>query len=132
MSECTKDDVRQERLTVGAGLKLETGAAGSVAGGGASSDLQQVRRVGLQAVQGHVAAAGSEDGVAGLLLLLPRGGDKSKRKIWLFSFQTCIQAQTPPLDTPTSLINYAFHILRLLSQRSPLIKQQQDLHTTSA
>lgn len=62
---------RTTSLTVGASFKLETGAAGSVAGGGASSDLQQVRRVGLQAVEGHVAAAGSEDGVAGLLLLLP-------------------------------------------------------------
>lgn len=100
MSECPRDDVRQERLTVGAGLKLETGAAGSVAGGGASSDLQKVRRVGLQAVQGHVAAAGSEDGVAGLLLLLPRGGDKSRRRSWLFSFQACIQAQTPPSTPP--------------------------------
>lgn len=99
-NECTKDDVRQQRLTVGAGLKLETGAAGSVAGGGASSDLQQVRRVGLQAVQGHVAAAGSQDGVAGLLLLLRKGGDKSERKIWLFSFRTCIQAQTASSTPP--------------------------------
>lgn len=59
-------------LTVWAGLELEAGAAGSVAGGGAGSDLQQVGRVGLQTVQGHVTAAGAKDGVAGLLLLLCR------------------------------------------------------------
>lgn len=73
-------------LTVGAGFKLETGAAGSVAGGGASSDLQQVRRVGLQAVEGHVAATRSKDGVAGLLLLLPETITRARSEIGLFSF----------------------------------------------
>lgn len=105
VSECTEDDVRQERLTVRAGLKLETGAAGSVAGGGARSDLQQVRRVGLQAVEGHVAAAGSEDGVAGLLLLLPETVT-SQEGDWAQLF-SCMYtgANTPNLNTPASLIN---------------------------
>ena len=57
-------------LTIGTGLKLETGAAGSISGSGAGSDLQQVGRVGLQPVQGHVTTPGTEDGVTGLLLLL--------------------------------------------------------------
>lgn len=57
-------------LTVGAGLELETGAAGSIPSSGASSDLQQVGSVGLQAIQSDVATPGTKDGVAGLLLLL--------------------------------------------------------------
>lgn len=57
-------------LTVGAGLELETRAAGSVPGSCARSDLQQVGGVGLQAIQGHITAPSTEDCVAGLLLLL--------------------------------------------------------------
>lgn len=86
---------RTTSLTVGAGFKLETGAAGSIAGGGASSDLQQVRRVGLQAAEAHVAAAGSEDGVAGLLLLLPETVTSPSGRLASLVFNACTQAQTP-------------------------------------
>lgn len=97
-------------LTVGAGLKLETGAAGSVAGGGASSDLQQVRRVGLQAAEGHVAAAGSEDGVAGLLLLLPEAVTSPRGRLGFLVFMHVhgrkhYPPPRPALNTPASLIN---------------------------
>lgn len=68
-------------LTVGTGLKLETGAAGSVSGSGAGSDLQQVGRVGLQPVQGHVTTPGTEDGVTGLLLLLQDNRQTEKELI---------------------------------------------------
>lgn len=100
VNECTEEGVRQERLTVGAGLKLETGAAGSVAGGGASSDLQQVRRVGLQAVEAHVAAAGSEDGVAGLLLLLPETVTSPGGRSGSLVFMHVHRRKHPPPSTP--------------------------------
>lgn len=73
------------RLTVRAGLKLETGAAGSISSGGAGSDLQQVRRVGLQTVQGHVATPGSKNGVAGLLLLLEEANSRTA-KLYLYIY----------------------------------------------
>lgn len=57
-------------LTVRASLKLETGAAGSISCRSASSDLQQVCSIGLQTIQSHVTTPGTENGVAGLLLLL--------------------------------------------------------------
>lgn len=57
-------------LTVRAGLKLHTGAAGSISSRSSSSDLQEVCSVGLQAIQSHITTTGTEDGVAGLLLLL--------------------------------------------------------------
>lgn len=61
-------------LTVRAGLELDARAAGSVSSSSPSSDLQEVCRVGLQAIQRHITTTGTEDGVAGLLLLL---GDKT-------------------------------------------------------
>lgn len=73
-------------LTVRAGLKLETGAAGSISSGGAGSDLQQVRRVGLQTVQGHVATPGSKNGVAGLLLLLEKANSRGSKIGFLYVY----------------------------------------------
>lgn len=69
-------------LTVGAGLELERGAAGSVSGCCASSDLQQVGGVGLQTIQSHITTPSTKDGVAGLLLLLEEKPDKGRRKLY--------------------------------------------------
>lgn len=66
-------------LTVGAGLKLHTGAAGSVSSSSSSSDLQEVCSVGLQAIQSHVTTTGTENGVAGLLLLLEDKTDAERK-----------------------------------------------------
>lgn len=57
-------------LTVRAGLELDAGAAGSISSSSSSSDLQEVCSVGLQAIQSHITTTGTEDSVAGLLLLL--------------------------------------------------------------
>lgn len=70
-------------LTVRAGLKLEAGAAGSISSSSASSDLQQVCSVGLQTVQSHVTTPGTENGVAGLLLLLRDIEQRTKTKTYL-------------------------------------------------
>lgn len=58
------------KLTVRAGFELEARAAGSISSSSASSDLEQVGRVGLQTIQGHITTPSSEDSVAGLLFFL--------------------------------------------------------------
>lgn len=148
--------IHYAELTVRACLELETGTAGSVSGCGASSDLQKVGSVGLQTIQSHVTTTSTEDGVAGLLLFLKERKDKGGKKwnmrqlpfrnkscmfslewswdeyninIW-YLLQNTVSIWTHT-RIPNCLAAFFPDTLWCLSYWSPLIKQQEYLHTRS-
>lgn len=83
LTYCNKIEVgNQFVLTVWAGLKLKLAAGAAISCSGTSSNLQQVCGIRFQAIQSHICALASQDGVAGLLFLLQetRGTEEKKKK----------------------------------------------------
>lgn len=119
-------------LTVGTGLKLETGAAGSVSGSGAGSDLQQVGRVGLQPVQGHVTAPCTEDGVTGLLLLLQDNRQTEKELIRVIPLLFSVKHTSVWVKAINEYNKHVQHSQRHLHVCSPTFTPLEHKHSETA